>query len=129
MLDIGANALKAGNELTLFLVVEDVLRVEDRGCFEGVGASSRVLLQCFIGEDSIKLFAESHVVDKTAVRGQSKVLLKTFEFNRGQVDSLGEQGASELLSREVALAEDVVILEELRKTNTVLLHDLFNLGH
>ena len=113
MLDIGANALKACNELTLFLFIEDVLRVEDRGRFEGVGTSSRVLLQCFIGEDSIKLFAESHVVDKTAVRGQGKVLLETFELNRCQVDSLGEQGASELLSSEVALAEDVVILEEL----------------
>jgi len=57
------------------------------------------------------------------------MLLKSFVFNGGKVESLTMENTSEFLARQVTLAEGIVILEELEKTNTILFNNLLNLLH
>ena len=46
-----------------------------------------------------------------------------------QLDSLGVENTSELLCRQVAFTEDVVVLVELNESDTVFLDDVLNLPH
>lgn len=55
--------------------------------------------------------------------------LQSIVLGRGQSDALAVKGASEFLSGQVTLAEDIVILEELKDSNAVFLYDLFDLLH
>ena len=57
------------------------------------------------------------------------MLLKSFVFNGGKVESLTMENTSEFLAGQVTLAEGIVILEELEKTNTILFNNLLNLLH
>lgn len=57
------------------------------------------------------------------------MLFESFIFSWSEFNSLGSQSASEFLSGKVALTQDVVILEELLKTNTVFLDNLFDFHH
>ena len=75
MLDVGAEALEAGQEDLLLLSVEHVLRVEDRRRIEGGRHRRRILLERLIGEDVVKLIAETHVVDQAGVLRCRKVRL------------------------------------------------------
>ena len=53
MLNISAEALKAGHQNIFFVCVEHVLRVEDRWRIESVGQHCWVLLNRLIGEDVV----------------------------------------------------------------------------
>ena len=54
---------------------------------------------------------------------------KSFKFGRSQSDTLAVTGASEFLSRQAALSENIVILEELKNSNAVFLDYLLDLSH
>ena len=54
---------------------------------------------------------------------------ESVELGRSQSDTLAVTCASEFLSRQVALAENIVVLEELKNSNSVFLHDLLDFGH
>ena len=129
MLNVGTESLKACNEDALFGLVEDILGVENRWSVEGVWAGGWVLLESFIGENAIKFVAEDGVGDKVRVLRCGKVFLKSIVLDSGKVDSLSVEHASELLNGDVALAEDIVILEELLQSNAIFLNDLLDLLH
>ena len=54
---------------------------------------------------------------------------KSIKFGRSQSDTLAVTGASEFLSRQAALSENIVILEELKNSNAVFLDYLLDLSH
>lgn len=54
---------------------------------------------------------------------------KSLVLSRRELDALGVERASELLARQVALPEQVVVLEELEQSDSVALHHLFDLGN
>ena len=55
--------------------------------------------------------------------------LESLKLGRSQSDALSVTGASELLSRQAALSETIVILEELKNSNTIFFHNLLDFGH
>ena len=57
------------------------------------------------------------------------MLLKSIVLLGCQENSLTVKGTSELLGGQVSLAEDIMIIEELDETNTILFDNLFNLLH
>ena len=54
---------------------------------------------------------------------------ESFKFGRSQSDTLRVQNSSEFLSSQAALAECIVILQELLKSNAVFLDDLLDFSH
>ena len=54
---------------------------------------------------------------------------ESVKFGRSQSDTLRVSNSSELLSRQAALAETIVILEELKNSNAVFLDDLLDFNH
>ena len=57
------------------------------------------------------------------------MLLEALELGRSQQDALPVESTAELLSREVALPQTIVILEELEEPDSILLNQLFDLRH
>lgn len=97
VLDIDAESLEACNQNLLFLIVEYVLRVEDRWRVESIRSSGWVLLKRFIGENGFQLVTKSDIVDEAAVVRHGKVLLKSVVLLRCQENSLTVENTSELL--------------------------------
>lgn len=58
-----------------------------------------------------------------------EVLLKSIELGTCQLNPLGVKGAPEFLSWKVSLTEDVVVLEELEDSDSVLGDHVLNLLH
>ena len=60
---------------------------------------------------------------------QGEVGLKLSILLIGEEDLLGVEGASELLGGNISLSKSVMVLEELKKTDTILLNDVLDLDH
>ncbi len=97
VLDVGAKAHQTGNQHLLLVVVQHVLGVKDGGRVELVGSYSRLLLQVFVCEDSIKVVTECRVIDEAAVGWQGEGSLQTLVLLWRQVDALSVQSSSKLL--------------------------------
>lgn len=129
VLDVCAESLEAGHEDTLLLIVEHVLGVEDRRCLERVESPLWVFLESLVGKDHLSVFAESHVVDETLVRWEGKVVLKAQVLLVSQIDLMRVKSASEFLSRDIALPQRIVVVEELKHADSILLDDVLDLEH
>ena len=113
VLNIGAKALEHGYEDTLLLVVQHVLRVENRGCVESSRQRCRVLLDSLVCEDVVKLITEGNIVDEPGVVGRGEVVLQALEFCRCEKDALAVENTTEFLRGQVTLSECIKVLEEL----------------
>ncbi len=129
VLHICAQSLQALNQNFLFSSVQNILRVEDGGCIEIVDSCGGVLFKGFISEDGVKFFCELGVVNKTSICWSCVVFFKTLILSNCQVHSLRVEHTTELLSRKVALAQNVVILEEFSQSDSVLFDNVFDLFH
>lgn len=96
---------------------------------ELLGLLQGVLLQVLEGEDVLDCLVEVNVVDLGGVVGYSVIGLEGLVFIIGQHDLLRVKDSSELLVDNMALSEGVVILEELTKTDAVLLDLGLQLEH
>lgn len=94
------------------MLVQHILRVQDGRSFEFLHFLEGVFLQAFKSEDALDVFVKEHIVDLSGVAGYCEVLLEQLEFFVGQLDLLGVEHSSEFLSCDVALAKEVVVLEE-----------------
>jgi len=129
VLNISAQTLECANQNFFFSSVKDILWIKNRGCIEGVDTGGWVLFQVYICENGIELLRELSVVDQTSVVGKRIVVFETGELGGSKGDSLRVENTTELLSGDIALAKDIMILEELIKSDSVFFDDLFDLGH
>lgn len=129
VLDIGSKALEDSNKDLFFSSVQDILGVKDRGRIKWIDSGRRVLLESFICEDCVELLSEIKVVDAAGVVRHSVVSLKSLVLSRCQGNTLRVEHTAELLCWQIALAENIVILEELLKSDSIFLDHLLHFGH
>jgi len=118
-----------GMECLFFFVVQNVLRVKDGRSVERLKSLGGVLLKILLGENVINLAVKVDVVHEGGVVGDHVEVLKGVVLRDGQVNLLDVKDVTELLAGHVALAEDIVILEELKQSNSVffaLVHNFFH---
>jgi hypothetical protein len=82
-----------------FFGVQDILRVEDRWCVEGLKSFSGVLFEVFFGEDVFDFIIEIDVVDQVGVAREFEVFDQGFKFLSRELDFLGVKHISKLHSR------------------------------
>lgn len=81
-----------------------------------------MFFKSFLCKDLFNVIVEYKVVDFGGVFWKPESALKQLVLFLGQLQLLGEEDASELLFWEDALAEEVVILEELQQSDPILLY-------
>ena len=116
-----SQALQASLQHLLFFIVQHILRVKNRRCIEHDSLLQRILLKVLQSEDLFNSLIEFNVVNFSRIARYSKVTFKNLEFFICQVDLLGEKNTSEFLRSYDTLSEDIVILEELSQTDSILL--------
>lgn len=126
---VPAESLEAALEHFLLCIGEDALRVEDRRSLEFHGLLKGVLLEVLLGEDRLNRLVEVDIVDLSGVLGYGELPLEDLELLVCQIDLLAIKDASELLRGNGALAKEVVVLEELAQSDSVLLNLGLNLEH
>jgi len=127
--DLLGQSGEEGIECLFFFVVQNVLRINDGRSVERLKSLSGVLFKILLGEDVINLLVKVDVVHEGGVVGDHVEVLKGVVLRDGQVNLLDVQDVTELLAGHVALAENVVILEELKKSNSVFLALVHNFFH
>jgi hypothetical protein len=100
-------------ESLLLSLVQNVLRVKDRGGVESSQFLGRVLLKILLGEDVLNGVVEAHVVNESSISGNLEVVLKGLILGDGEHNLLDVEGVTELLTRNVSFSKNIVILEEL----------------
>lgn len=116
----------------LFLfAVKHITGVQNARSSKAGQALRRVLLKVVFGEDLGNVLAEVHVVNERRVSGvfDGVHFLQKFVLFQGKLHLLRVQHRSKFGGRKHSLAQEVVVLEELEKTNAVLLDDLLDLKH
>ena len=118
-----------GVEDLLFFVVQTILGVEDGRSVERLKSLGRVLLKILFGENVINLGVEFGVAYESRVVGDHVVVLKCFVLRDSEHDLLDVKNVTELLARHISLSEDIVILEEFKKSDSVFLALVHNFFH
>lgn len=121
---VPAESLEAALEHFLLCIGQDALRVEDRRSLKLHGLLQRVLLEVLLSEDPLNCLVEVDIVDLGGVLGYGEMPLEDLELLVCQIDLLAIEDTSELLRGNGTLAKEVVVLEELAQSDSVL----FNLG-
>jgi hypothetical protein len=129
--NLRAKSLHKLIEVLLFACVKHVAGVQNAGCGKACQTLGGVLLEVFLGEDFGAIFAEIYVVDERSVGGVSNAVhfLEQLVLLSSQLNFLGVQNGPELGGREDSLAEEVVVLEELKEADTVLFDAMLDLYH
>lgn len=128
---MGSKTHHAVMQALLLSVGQHVLGVQDGGCFKRLKSLGWVLLEVLLGEDAGDLLAEVNVVNKRRVCFilNTVVLFQKDVFSGSKLNFMGVEAGSKLGGGDDALAENIVILEELEQTDTVALNNLLNLSH
>lgn len=113
----------------LFSIAQTVLGVKNRRSAERVESLGGVLLKILLGEDVINLVVEIKVVGEVSHVGDSKVVLKGVVLRDGECNFLDVENVSEFLAGYISLSENIVILEELKKSDTIFFALVLDLGH
>lgn len=111
------------------MCVEDILRVQDGRSVESSEGLGGVLLQVLLSEDVFNLVVEANVVHEGGVVRHLVVALQSLVLRNGQHDLLDVEDVTELLAGHVALSKEVMILEEFKQSDSVLLALVHNLPH
>jgi len=127
LLNVHTQTLHRLVQLSLFSLVQIVLRVQNRRWHECLNAFQRVALNVCRRKNGGNFVTESFIVNQGHVVGHSVVSFEPVILLCSQHDLLAVQDAPELLVRQIALAKEVVILEVLLQSNTVLFDHAFNL--
>ena len=106
-----------GVEDLLFFVVQTILGVEDGRSVERLKSLGRVLLKILFGENVINLGVEFGVAYESRVVGDHVVVLKCFVLRDSEHDLLDVKNVTEPLARHISLSEDIVILDEFKKSD------------
>ena len=118
-----------GVEDLLFFGVQTILGVEDGRSVERLESLGGVLLKILLGENVINLGVEFGVAYESRVVGDHVVVLKCFVLRDSEHDFLDVENVTELLARYISLSEDIVILEEFKKSDSVFLALVHNFFH
>lgn len=113
----------------LLVVVKHIQRVQNRWRVEAGQALGRVLFEILLREDVLDLVVETAVVHESWVTRLLEVGLQTFVLLGSQHNLLNMQHITEFLARHIALPEDVVILEEFKEADAILLALVLNFPH
>jgi hypothetical protein len=111
------------------LLAEDVLRVEARRRVESRQGLGGVLFEVLLGEDVFDFVVEANVVDHEFVTWYLIPGLKGVEFVVGQLNFLDAKDVTELLVGNITLSQEVVVLEEFEKADSVFLALVLDLEH
>lgn len=88
-----------------------------------------MLLQVFLGEDTVNFVTEGHIVDIDKVACHSEVAFQVVVFLSSELHLLAVEHTSELLTGQVALAEGIMVLEEFVHTDAIFLYHVLDLAH
>jgi len=122
ILHIRSNSHQAVMEDSLFLVVDDIFRIQNAGSLELLELLCGVLFKSFFSEDEFDLVIEVNVIHLERVRRYLEVILQHFKFLIRQLNLLRVEDTSELLSREDAFPQKIMILQEFKQSDPVFLH-------
>jgi len=113
----------------LFSIAQTVLGVKNGRSAERAESLGGVLLKILLGEDVINLEVEINVVGEVSHVGDSKVVLKSVVLRDGECNFLDVENVSEFLAGYISLSENIVILEELKKSDAIFFALVLDLGH
>jgi len=113
----------------LFSIAQTVLGVKNGRSAERAESLGGVLLKILLGEDVINLEVEIDVVGEVSHVGDSKVVLKSVVLRDGECNFLDVENVSEFLAGYISLSENIVILEELKKSDAIFFALVLDLGH
>lgn len=88
-----------------------------------------LFFEILLDKDSFDMVIESNVVDQVLVKGLGKGRDEGVVFLVCECDFLREERSLEFHERHVPLSENVVVLEELQKSDSILLHNDLDFVH
>lgn len=109
--------------------IKHILRIQDRSSFEFLDSLEGVLLEEFVREDVLDVSVEAHVVNHQGVDARCEFSLKEIEFSFCQENFLRVESRPEFLLGQVAFSQDIVVLEELKQSDSVLFNLSLYLQH
>ena len=124
---VSAQSGQRGVQFLLLRVVEHVFGVQNGGRIKLLRLVQRVFLEVLVREDVVQVVAELFVVCHIAA--VAIVVVQKGELRVSQPDSLHMKHSLEFLVGHCALAQRVVVLEELEKADSVALDHVLNLSH
>ena len=124
---ISSKSLQTSNKNFFFSIVEHIFWIKNRWGFELFQSLCWVFLKVSICENGIICFAEGDIVNQTSVLWSRIMVFEGIEFCGSQLNSLSIKNTSEFLGRDITFAENIMILEEFQKSNTILLNHVLDL--
>lgn len=127
VLHISSKSLQTANKNLFFSIVEHIFRIKNGWCTERVQSLCWVFLEVSICENGIICFAEGDIINQTSILWSCILGFEGIEFCGSQLNSLSIKNTSEFLCWDIAFAENIMILEEFQKSNTILLNHVLDL--
>lgn len=94
------------------MIIEDVLGVEARWRVESRKRLSGVLFEVLFSEDVFNFVVETNVIDHELVAWYLIPFLEGVELIISQLNFLDAKDVTELLVGDIALSQEIVVLEE-----------------